>query len=502
MQRSFEPLDLCSQGPAGVGRLLCEGGDERIVLDPLTSLNRYLCAAEPDPGLAAFGSSTASTISPAGFAAAERLAEELADELRRRPAVAVYQQRIEALRIELLRLCGLEQRRGVEVLIASSGTDLHRLLAGLLGSSAGRPLLAIIGEPAETGSGVPSALTGERTAIELTSVPARAADGRLRDEATVDADVEALAVRAVGELRRVLLVVTDVSKTGLVSPSVAMARELCRRFPGWIDVLVDACQMRASSRTLGGYLDLGWMVAVTGSKFLTGPAFSGALFVPRKAADRLKARRLPKDRQGLSVRADWPGGWAAAGGLEEAANFGLLVRWEAALAELRAFRQVAEDDVRAFLAGFERAARETMAAHAELEPVAVRRPAREPLPTGGWDETPSIFPFLLKGPRGWLGPEQVQRIWGLMRHNLAGHARSSAEAVIQMAAAPRVELGQPVSCGERGGAPVSALRLCASARLVTEASRGPASATGVLVRTRQALAKAAWLTREVAEGRL
>ena len=499
MQRRFEPSDLCSEDPAGIERLLSEGGDQRITLDAESGLNRYHCAATPDPDLAAFGSSTASTISIAAFTAAQRLAEQLALELERRPAAAVYERRIESLRIELLRLCGLEERRGLEVLIAPSGTDLHMLAAQLLGGGHGRPLLAIIGEPAETGSGVPAALAA---AAEVVSVPARSADGGLRHEASVDADVEAFAERAVDELRRVLLVVTDVSKTGLISPSLTVARELRRRFPGWVDVLVDACQMRLSPVTLGAYADLGWLIAVTGSKFLTGPAFSGALLVPRKTADRLKTRCLPTDLPALSVRADWPRGWTAGEGLQEAPNFGLLVRWEAAMAELRAFREVPEQAARGFLEGFARAARKAMAADPRLEPLAGRPPDRDVAPSDGWDQAPSIFPFLLKGPGGYLTPEQTRRVYALLRQDLAGHARTGGGPVIQMAAGLRVEMGQPVACGVRDGAPISALRLCASARLIAEACASPSAAETILLRARLALAKTAWLAQEVAEGRV
>jgi hypothetical protein len=50
---------------------LVEGGDDRLTLDPETGLNRYGCGVAPDDSLMAFGSSTASTISRAGAAAAE-----------------------------------------------------------------------------------------------------------------------------------------------------------------------------------------------------------------------------------------------------------------------------------------------------------------------------------------------------------------------------------------------------------------------------------------------
>ena len=49
------------------------------------------------------------------------------------------------------------------------------------------------------------------------------------------------------------------------------------------------------------------------------------------------------------------------------------------------------------------------------------------------------------------------------------------------AQAPRVQLGQPVPCGSRDGVPVSALRICASARWVADAAGSP-QGTGHAVR--------------------
>jgi len=73
------------------------------------------------------------------------------------------------------------------------------------------------------------------------------------------------------------------------------------------------------------------MLCITGSKFFGGPAFSGALLVPAKVAR--KSGRFP---------------------MEEAPNFGLLLRWEAALASLRAFRALPEEKTRQFMQVFHR----------------------------------------------------------------------------------------------------------------------------------------------------
>ena len=505
-----------------LAELLGEGGDHRIRPDALTGLNAYGCAPEPDPDLAAFGSSTASTISAAAWDAAARLRERIADSLEMAPPAAVYERELGRIRRELVRLCGLETAAGLQVLFAPSGTDIHMLIAQLVGGDPRRPALAIIGEAGETGSGVPAALEGRSyspstplagaadrdapiggaLAAETTEVPARAADGRLRDSAAVEAEIEALAAGAVREGRRVLLVITDVSKTGLISPSPVFARTLQARFPGRIDVLVDGCQLRLSAPTLRGYADLGWMIAVTGSKFLTGPAFSGAVFIPAEAAERFAARILSPRLRAYSARADWPSGWAMRAGLEPVANHGLLIRWEAALEELRRFAAIPERGVAGFLARFRATVETAMSASPALEPLAGRALDRGLCGEAGWDSAPTIFPFLLNRPggAGRLTAEETRKVYALMRRDLGGRAGSDDARAM---AGLRVEVGQPVACGVQAGAPAAALRLCASARLIAEACCGGAAAEqDILARARQALEKAAWLAGEVAEARL
>ena len=139
------------------------------------------------------------------------------------------------------------------------------------------------------------------------------------------------------------------------------------------------------------------MVAVTGSKFLTGPIFSGALFVPPAMARRLRGRLLSPALRPYSARADWPAGWVAGRALTDAANDGLLLRWEAALAELRGFRALGEDQIEAFTTRFAEAIQTRLSDDPLFEPLAVRRLDRAAIGAGeGWDATATIFPFLVR----------------------------------------------------------------------------------------------------------
>ena len=239
------------------------------------------------------------------------------------------------------------------------------------------------------------------------------------------------------------------------------------------------------------------MVALTGSKFLTGPTFSGALLVPRTLARRLKTQPLPPALGAYSARADWPQGWVAARPLPDIANYGLLLRWEAALDELRAFRTIPDHEVSALLSDFARAVETRLATDPAFERLPVPALDRRPLvDAGSWDEIPTIFPFLLRGAsRRLLRREETARVYSALAQDQSelGGSRSTA--------ALRCQVGQPVPCGHRGGVPVSALRLCASARLVVEAASGRAAGAGaVIARAMAVLDKAACLATAATSG--
>ena len=475
--------------------LLIEGGDARLALDPITGRNRYGCPPAPDPQLADFGSSTASVISERGFDAAGHLRERLYREDPRGLGAGAYGEAMERLRRGLIGLCGLQDMAGLDVIFSPSGTDLHLILAELVGGSPASPLVCIDVEPEETGSGVPAALSGRHfsehaslgapvlqggtigaASHQFVAVSCRAADGTLRPEAEVEAQLHATADAVVAAGGRVLLAVSDVSKTGLISPSLSAVTAFKARFGAAAEIVIDACQFRLTPATLRAYLDQGFMVAVTGSKFLSGPSFSGALFVPPQAAERLRGRLISPGMRAYSARGDWPTGWVAGQAMTETANIGLLLRWEAALAELAAFRALEPAAVEGFAARFAAKVQGRLADEPLFEALEIRALDRAALGAGpGWDLTPTIFPFLLRhapgGRGGYLSLAATQDVYrGLC-----------AEPFPARPGAQRARLGQPVRCGARDARPISALRLCNSARLIVEAVSGGAGAEAAVI---------------------
>jgi hypothetical protein len=283
-------------------------------------------------------------------------------------------------------------------------------------------------DQAETGSGVPLALLGPRQGAAYT-VAVRQADGSLRDAREVDAEYAAIVEGAAGRGQRVLLVLTDVSKTGLISPGIASVLALKRRWGAQLDVLVDACQFRIDGATVRAYLAQDCMVALTGSKFMAGPTFSGALLLPQAMAAN------------------------AVDAVTSKPNFGMLLRWEAALTEMERYAAVPPDVRSECATRFEHAVIRALGSGSTLrfEPLPVPALDRSALGTAsGWDLVQTVFPFTLRASGGrLLDGAEARRLYLLLQQATPGRKR--------------FHLGQPVG---------NALRLCLSAPMIADVHAG------------------------------
>ncbi|MBC3813242.1 hypothetical protein [Undibacterium aquatile] len=473
---ALKPAFTSGTSIPSLAQLLVDGGDSRITLDTY-GVNKYGCTVEPQStqdSSFAFGSATASTISQRGFAAANSVYQQIVEAYRDKKEYSLYslyEQEMQSLRQELKQLC--QTGDAVDVAFAASGTDLHLIVSQLFSGASSSPSMIVMVEAGETGSSVPAALqglhfsdcaalgepvspgqqVGQFGVSELVNVALREADGKPRAAEDIDREIEALVTTACGQNKRVLLVLADVTKTGMIGPSVQCALALRNTFPDQLEVLVDACQFRLTNATLNAYLDQQFLVAVTGSKFISGPSFSGALFFPPEAAIRYRQQNAPAGLYAYSSRADWPASWTGMDGLQKKANVGLLVRWVAAMAELRAFRALPDDAVNQFVQAFRRAVLTYFDAYSGLTLLPVPVPDRQVLATTpGWDQWPTIFPFVLHHASGEpLSRDQTMSVYRRLQNE------------------KRMQVGQPVTCGVCQQIPVSALRLCLSARLIVAA---------------------------------
>src|SRR3984957_20576108 len=131
--------------------LIAGGGDDRIWLDPATRRNRYGVPASPAPDELWFSSSTASAISPRGWAAADQALDRLIEPGRH--TIDAY---FDTLRRRLLALYGAP---GAEAVLAASGTEAELVTLCLALSLANGPIANIVVAAAETGSGCTAALS-------------------------------------------------------------------------------------------------------------------------------------------------------------------------------------------------------------------------------------------------------------------------------------------------------------------------------------------------------
>lgn len=460
------------------------GGDIRLLRDPQSDLNGYGCSHRPRPWAITFASSTASSVSERGYEAADRARLRItAALLAATDRVAIHAEAV-AVRRAIGHCLGL--KRGGAVVLAASGTDSELLALALSHlPAADRPITTILLAPEETGSGVPMAAVGHHFAVdtanghavscatpiegfradtELVSVPLRDGAGRPRPIPDVDTDIEAAVTAAVTAGRRVILHALDLSKTGLLAPSMDLLRRLRARFGTAFDLVVDACQMRIAPARVRAYLDLEAVVQVTGSKFLTGPPFAGAALLPPTIARRLAAGRLPQGLDAYFSQGEWPPGVRAARGLPHGTNYGLVLRWRAALAEYRALAAV--DDARKTMVIEQFAA----AVHHSIDRHGIF--ILQPMPAlaragGGWDCLRGIFAFAVRAPDQpdrLLDPVSMRRLY----HWLNADCASLFDEPDDRQLAARIcHIGQPVALPDGFGGQTGWLRVSAGARLIS-----------------------------------
>jgi hypothetical protein len=263
----------------------------------------------------------------------------------------------------------------------------------------------------------------------------------------------------------------DSSKLGWRAPSEACLEEISVRWPQQVQVVVDACQMRLGRPRLRKYLDRGYLVIVTGSKFFTGPPFSGALLVPAVLSKALDA--VPGIASGLreySSRSDWPMQWSALRArFPVRFNFGQWLRWEAALEEIRAYYDVPDEFRLSALTAFGDGVKKIMASSPSLRPLP---PQQRNEACGGDDEEQAqttIFPFLIQRDDRVFSLHDCRKIYRALAE-AAPNTDAAGERGREPEIAARICLvGQPVALGDVERPPIAALRICAGARLVTEA---------------------------------
>jgi len=425
---------MASPSKPAFERLVTLGGDERLDIRG-GGYNKYHVYPVEYQRVFNRASCTCSPFSENGFRAAKALYEKLSDDtfdhVRRQ-----HTSRIK----ELLNLPGCDR---FDVFYAPSGSDLcyYPLLFSKL-IHPDRDIFNIITCPEELGSGSNvafagryyssrnqlGAVTAEGTAIDpalkisCATFAARDEQGRIMNHKH---QIESI----IHEKYRSHAVVANIvigSKSGIENNSSILATT-----PEDVLWTVDLCQFRASRVLINGLIGMNACVMLTGSKFYHSPPFCAVLLVPKTISQRFNratdsavtpfasvftAYDIPE--RFTDIR-QWLPGFR---------NFGLLLRWEAALAEMTEFAALDMHAVNRVILLWNQhvSARMRASQHFDLMP-------------GQEDTNKTIISFRVRSNRGYLSHAQL----GRMYETLCTRTHRS------LANAERVLFGQPVKYGQQ-----------------------------------------------------
>jgi len=472
----FAPLDT----------LLLGGGDARIAINSISGLNAYGCHALPSDGATGFSSSTATPISQRAFERTGRAREALLQSAITDGLEQAFDARMEAMREELKAHLGLPQS-GVEVVFSASGTDAQLQALFLTRALLGSALTTIVVAADQTGSGTALTCRGlhfghdtsngtkvrkgepiclQAGAVSSISLPLRNKNGDVRPRAECDKLVTDAAERTIAAGSNILLQVMDSSKLGRRAPGDQCVLDIVARWPGRVQVVVDACQMRSSRKRIAAYLKRGYLVLLTGSKYFAGPPFSGAILIPTAISDAIDAIGpvVPQLAE-YCTRNDWPKRWPALRAqFSNRPNFGQWLRWEAALEEIRAYYAVPESFRRSALATLGEGIIRLIAASRSLRLLPQQQDSLDPDIDNDELLLPTIFAFTLEQHGRPVSLDRCKAIHGA----LAGDIRDGFPTDEPEAAAQSYMVGQPVGWHLADGSSIAALRICIGARHVTD----------------------------------
>lgn len=337
--------------------LLMSGGDQRLKIDRDRLLNKYGCTPFPRPKAFTFASSTATSISNIAFNQAEIKREKLIQ----RSVQTSYKNTLKEFSEEIKKSLkkSLDLPKDTSVILAPSGTDISLLFAGLCQSLFTKDLVHILVASDETGSGVPAALQGkhfsDRTSqniqvnkgddiegfkpVDLHSITLRAADGSLKGSEEIDEEVKQTFLKVLKDGKQPVLHVMNQSKLGYVAPSKTLLKSLEKEFKDDFFALIDNSQMRMGRNELRNYIKRDYAMTITGSKFFTGPPFSGALLLPKSREELLgtSAGSIPEGLIDYTFKNNYPPEWKSVQKLKNGSNVGTFMRWYAAIVEQKRY---------------------------------------------------------------------------------------------------------------------------------------------------------------------
>jgi hypothetical protein len=479
-----------------IERMLVLGGDHRLVVDQNTQLNGYGCRPFPRPEAITFSSSTATSISKYAYDFVEQRRQQFISEAIESGAPSAVAGLAQEVRDGICHQLGIGSNVA-EVVITASGTDSFLIAHGLTRLLSDNPIVSLIVGVDESGSGVKLALQerhfADDTALSYTvqkgqplsagsnqehqiDIPVRDKSGDAVPTRVLDSQVRNLVVTNIEAGLLVVVHAMNHSKLGYSGPSKALLVELKQRFGSKVCIVIDACQMRLDREDIVEYLEYQMIVIVTGSKYFTGPPFSGAILIPEQLVHNVQENSAKfdvgfnsycaKEDLPLRLRPILRGG-------SKSFNLGSLFRWVAAISEMERYYEIPPIiRVRAVSRFCERVEDILLAVpFIELHYQNSCRNTPSGIALGELSGRRMIFPFFLyydhDGVRKICSEKQVQQIYTLLNQDCSKHFSYKNAREFRLLA-QMCHIGQPVPVIHRSGVSTAVLRINVGARIFSE----------------------------------
>ncbi|MEZ5009718.1 MAG: hypothetical protein R2753_16340 [Chitinophagales bacterium] len=347
-------MELLTDQKIQLEQYLTSGCDERIYLNK-DGLTKYWIDPLDYRNMVHRGSCTCGTLNPETEALMEHLIHQDLDKTEKYEAL--LDEQTDTLK-SLINYEGLDE---FEVFYAPSGSDLVYFpisFCQILHPE--RPMLNILSCPEELGSGTLHAVKGEYHAnfnqfeepikkgakvhpdfnIKVVSLTARSDNGKIINH-------EAYIKEQINQHPDHSIIVSLVygSKSG-IEDNLDIINKIDREDIIWT---IDMCQFRHSREFIHNLLSKNGCVMITGSKFYQAPPFCGSLLINQKLMDKLKAGDLTQFSKLKTVLSayDFPKSIRHQVNIPFKKNIGLRLRWACSLDEIKKFKQIPKEQVRA-----------------------------------------------------------------------------------------------------------------------------------------------------------
>lgn len=469
--------------------LLMSGGDLRLNIDEIELLNKYGCRPFPRPDAFTFASSTATSISNFAFDKSDKVRRILIQNSIKNGFRKTTSDFSELLKNNLRKALKINEE--CQIIFSPSGTDSALQIAALTQIVTDKEITHVLVASDETGSGVPAALKGthfENTtalnfevkkgetiegfrSVDLIKVPLRNEKGELKSTLELDNEVFQ-AIETNNKLgKHVVLHIMDQSKLGYQSPSEDLIKKLSTLKDLSIQCIVDASQLRLDPNDIHKYLNKGYIITVTGSKYFTGPPYCGALILPEKVSKYVNSIKttLPKGLNTYYNHSDWPASWLCSKDLSEGCNYGSNMRWNAAIVEMERYYKTPVLYRNMGIEMFCNFVEDSIKEATFLEPLFVDRSITKPFDSEEFSlrNICTIFPFFILKNGIAMSEEKVKKLYTLLNSDISNIFEDSPLEIIRLAG-QKCHIGQPVSVKNGSDFQSAVLRISLGSRIISE----------------------------------